>query len=135
MTFKDQRDGKLYHYVQIGDQVWMKENLRFKQEDGVYWSYNDDEARGDTIGFLYDFERACEICPPGWHLPARAEWDTLIDYLGGMSEAGAYMKDTLSQRWKELAGSVKNSSGFTALPEGVRRYDGRFSYYDKQLRG
>ena len=81
LTFKDERDGQEYRYVQIGDQVWMKENLRFKPEDGVYWSYNDDEARGDTMGYLYDFERACDVCPPGWHLPAAAEWDTLINYL------------------------------------------------------
>ena len=28
------------------------------------------------------------ICPPGWHLPTRAEWDTLITEVGGQSNTG-----------------------------------------------
>ncbi len=131
LTFTDERDGNVYEYVQIGDQFWMKENLRFKPENGIYWAFGDNEARGDTFGFLYDWERACKVCPEGWHLATRANWDTLIAHLGGMEVASAQMKDILSGRWQGTSESIGNLSGFSALPEGVRRYDGRFSYYNK----
>ena len=129
-TFTDDRDGNVYEFVQIGDQVWMKENLRFKPESGIYWAYDDKESRGDTFGLLYDWERACEVCPEGWHLPSKSEWDVLIRHLGGEHIAGAALKDVNSQRWKGGDESNTNSSGFSALPEGVRRYDGRFSYFN-----
>lgn len=130
-TFTDERDGNVYEFVQIGDQVWMKENLRFKPESGIYWAFDDVESRGDTFGFLYDWDRACEVCPKGWHLPTKAEWDSLINFLGGVDSAGATMKDVLSQRWHGGDSTNTNTSGFSALPEGVRRYDGRYSYFNR----
>lgn len=131
MKIKDERDGKTYEYVKIGTQYWMSENLRYKPDNGIYWAYDDNEARGDTIGFLYDWERACEVCPKGWHLPTKAEWDTLISFLGGYELAGTKMKEAGTGRWEAMLAEGSNSSGFSALPEGVRRYDGRFSYYNK----
>jgi uncharacterized protein (TIGR02145 family) len=130
-TFTDDRDGQVYEFVQIGDQVWMKENLRFKPESGIYWAYDDKEARGDTFGLLYDWDRAFEVCPEGWHLPGKSEWEALIAHLGGEEVAGAALKDVTSQRWKGGSESNTNSRGFSALPEGVRRYDGRYSYFNK----
>jgi uncharacterized protein (TIGR02145 family) len=130
-TFTDSRDGKQYPYVQIGDQVWMAANLRYKPESGAYYAYNDDEAYGEQMGYLYDWQNACEVCPDGWHLPGRDEWDILTSYLGGMEVAGTALKAPDAERWKTEVDENFNSSGFTALPEGVRRYDGRFSYRDR----
>lgn len=130
-TFVDERDGNEYEYIRIGDDFWMKENLRYKPESGIYWAYGDNEAKGDTIGFHYDWQRACEVCPDGWHLPGKAEWDELITNLGGIGLAGSKMKDTISGRWTGYNDAISNSSGFTALPEGVRRYNGLYSYYNK----
>jgi len=130
-TITDERDGNIYEYVQIGDHMWMKENLRFKPESDIFWAMDDNESRGDTFGFLYDWERACEVCPDGWHLPSKAEWESLITHVGGEDVAGAALKDIASQRWTGDSASSTNSSGFSALPEGVRRFDGRYSYFDK----
>ena len=51
MKIKDERDGKTYEYVKIGSQYWMSENLRYKPENGIYWAFNDNEARGLLVFF------------------------------------------------------------------------------------
>ncbi|MGV8829877.1 MAG: FISUMP domain-containing protein [Breznakibacter sp.] len=31
----------------------------------------------NTYGVLYNWTAACNVCPPGWHLPTETEWTTL----------------------------------------------------------
>ena len=59
------------------------------------------------------------VCPSGWHLPSQAEWEQLIDYLGGDSIAGGKMKETGTEHWLSPNTGATNESGFTALPGGV----------------
>jgi uncharacterized protein (TIGR02145 family) len=35
------------------------------------------------------------LCPPGWHIPASAEWDMLLSALNGPGLAGSLMKDMM----------------------------------------
>ena len=63
------------------------------------------------------------ICPDGWHLPSDAEWTTLTTYLGGLSVAGAKMKEAGTDHWYE-DNTGDNESSFTALPGGDRYYNG-----------
>ena len=72
------------------------------------------------------------ICPTGWHLPTDAEWTTLTDYLGGVDVAGGRMKsigaiEAGTGLWVTPTGAT-NESGFTALPGGLRGWDGGFRY-------
>lgn len=111
-SFTDTRDGKTYKSIKIGDQVWMAENLKFEGKLDP-WFYDNDPDNLETYGMLYDFETAGPACPDGWHLPGKAEWDTLINFLGGSKEAAD----------KLLLGG---SSGFEALLGGwysEGRYD------------
>ena len=55
------------------------------------------------------------VCPAGWHLPSRAEWDTLITTVGGTGKAGQALKSKYG--WVDYEGG--NDYGFSAVPWGV----------------
>jgi uncharacterized protein (TIGR02145 family)/uncharacterized repeat protein (TIGR02543 family) len=126
--FTDSRDGKTYKKVTIGSQTWMAENLNYETSSGS-WCY--DCAK---YGRLYDWSTAMNVCPAGWHLPSRAEWQTLIRavdanaqlYNSGMdgnNVAGRKLKSTSG--WSGYGNGI-DSVGFSALPGGYRYSDGSF---------
>ena len=114
-TFTDSRDGKTYKTINIGSQVWIAENLIYKPESGDFWMYDDLQSNADIYGYLYDWETAKKVCPIGWHLPSKAEFETLIKNCGG---EGRNVYLSLKEDGK---------SGFNALNGGDRSGDG--SYY------
>lgn len=135
-------DGNVYKTIQIGEQVWMAENLRVThyrngevipnvddlgwsnvqgQATGAYCNYDNDANA--TYGKLYNWYAVNDnrnIAPEGWHISSDAEWQILIDYLERV--------DTWSgRRLKEpSAGDLyaNNQSGFTARLGGYRGYYG-----------
>ena len=62
------------------------------------------------------------ICPPGWHIPALDEFQSLSTTVGGDGNA---LKDTTQGTG---AGKGTNTSGFSALLAGHRTNIGSFSY-------
>ena len=70
------------------------------------------------------------LCPIGWHVPSDGEWTTLENLLGGGSVAGGALKSTATQPislgWNSPNTGATNSSGFTALPGGIRDITGGF---------
>lgn len=122
-TFLDSRDGQVYKWVMIGDQIWMAENLNFKP-DSEPWVYNNNDlAYTNVYGRLYDWETACKVCPEGWHLPEKTEVEQLRAFLGGDSIAGGKMKETGTNHWVSPNLGATNESGFTALPGGLGYID------------
>jgi len=128
-------DGQSYTTVEIGTQCWMAENLNIGTEinevnnqtdNGTIEKYCYDCA---TYGGLYQWNEMMQyvtagstqgICPDGWHLPSDGELTTLTSFLGGISIAGGKMKETGVIHWESPNTGATNSSGFTALPGGVR---------------
>jgi len=55
------------------------------------------------------------ICPDGWHLPTRTEWNALFTEVGGKSTAGKILKSQTG--WD---GNGTDEYGFSALPAGGR---------------
>ena len=61
------------------------------------------------------------ICPDGWHLPTRTEWNALFTEVGGKSTAGKILKSQTG--WD---GNGTDECGFSALPAGARQDNGDF---------
>ena len=117
-TFKDARDGQIYKWVKIGDQIWMAENLNFYTDDSHY--YNNDSITHVKNGRLYKYDEACNTCPDGWHLPSDEEWMELEFFLG-MKLTELYIIG--NRGWSEDIGTklkIGGSTGFNALCAGVR---------------
>lgn len=104
-TFTDNRDGKVYKTVKIGNQIWMAENLAFKADTNC-WVAKNNKKSVTKYGYLYNGETARKICPSGWHLPSKEEFETLLNNFGGSGEAA----------YKALL--TGGSSGFSALFSG-----------------
>ena len=141
--------GRSYPYVQIGNQLWLAENLDYKFEvDGSQlpigvrgtpstpsaWYYDNDEAtygvNGNKYGLLYNWYAAkylddnkSTLLPEGWHVPTTEEWNTLMNAVGGKSIAGTKLKSITG--WD--SGNGDDSYGFNAFPSGGG-YDGSFGY-------
>jgi uncharacterized protein (TIGR02145 family) len=147
--FVDPRDGYEYSVVQIGDQLWMAENLRAtKFNDGAdiqivtdnnvwstlttpgyCWYKNDYDTYGTIYGALYNWYtvNTGKLCPTGWHVPTDEDWTILIDYSGGIYVAGNKLKEAGTSHWYSPNTGATNETGFTALPGGLRSaYDGGF---------
>jgi uncharacterized protein (TIGR02145 family) len=145
-TFTDARDGKVYKWVKIGNQVWMAENLVYNGPgsdgnaiDGIY-AYENNANNVAFYGRLYKYNAAIAACPAGWHLPTNDEWNILINYLTangyGFEGSGDDVAKALAAKsgwedspWPGFPGNDQgsnNSSGFSAVPGGERAGNGYF---------
>ncbi len=125
-------DGNIYNTVQIGEQCWIKENIRSTHySDGTVialgtetsattpYRYYPDNNSDNLLayGYLYNWSALMHgassshanpsgvqgVCPSGWHVPSQPEWLQLCDYMSGQNE---YLCDNNSAYiGKALAGT------------------------------
>ncbi|WP_294113057.1 FISUMP domain-containing protein [uncultured Fibrobacter sp.] len=132
-TFVDARDGQIYKYTTIGNQVWMAENLRYNvaysscYEDleenclkyGRLYSFN---VNGDSKG-LIDENFISLVCPDGWKVPSVDDFRVLIDNLGEGSERKTATRLKSENGWEfSEHGSGTDNCGFSAYPYGGVHY-------------
>ena len=108
---------------------------------GSYCWYNNDEtAYKDLYGALYNWYAVVDsrgLCPTGWHVPSNGEWNILENYLinNGYNYDESISGNKISKSMASVSGwnyyptegspgnpdypTVKNRSGFSALPGGV----------------
>lgn len=114
-TIKDY-DGNTYNTVLIGNQCWMKENLRTthyndgtsipaggsnnSNTDPYYYDYSSSGIALSSRGYLYNWPAVMHgasssnanpsgvqgVCPNGWHVPSDGEWTQLTDYVESQSQ-------------------------------------------------
>lgn len=145
-------EGNVYKTIEIGDQIWMAENLRttkycngdeitYVDKDGDWWPlqegarayYDDDLEKEEIYGQLYNWRAADDprnICPCDWKVPSLEDWEELVNTLGGESITGVKLRSigTIEDEngyWK-APNTANNSSGFSALPAGFRAILGNF---------
>jgi uncharacterized protein (TIGR02145 family) len=110
-TLFDSRDGNKYRIVKIGGRWWMAENLRYgiviptdreqTDNDTVEMYRLVEYGLMDTIGGVYLWYEARNyrlrdpkgICPDGWHLPAKPEWEALFKPYPHLYSLQYYRKD------------------------------------------
>jgi uncharacterized protein (TIGR02145 family) len=138
-SFVDSRDGKRYGTVKIGNQIWMAENLAFESDEGS-WSYSDSKEFASKFGYLYDYRTAQNVCPDGWHLPSKEEWETLKTYIEENASPDKKRKEVKDQPAKPLKskkewlgddGNGIDEYSFALLPAGYRRANGTYSGKNK----
>lgn len=138
-------DGNVYHYVTIGTQTWMVENLKTtKYRDGTaipnvtngtqwnalttgaYCSYDNNESNANTYGYLYNWNAvnsSPNIAPAGWHIPTVTEMLELLEFA---RSNGGKLKEVGTTHWESPNTEATDSLGFKALPGGSRIADGGF---------
>lgn len=104
-------DGNVYNVVQIGNQCWMKEDLRTtryrdgsllevgvwaqgsqelawvsENAPGAWTAENDGQFTEGTTTYLYNISATQDIrglCPNGWRLPDEDDVEELFEYVSG----------------------------------------------------
>ncbi len=134
-------DGNVYNIITIGDQQWLKENLkttRYRNEDPIPTNLNDNDWSNtlsgayaiyphelidvlnseagvlSVYGALYNWytvDDARGLCPDGWHVPTDAEWTTMENFL--ISNGYNYDGTTGGNK---IAKSLGSLSGWASSP-------------------
>lgn len=140
-TFIDDRDFKRYKAIQIGDQMWMAENLNYGiMIDGAgnqsnnsvpeKYCYQNSELNCLKYGGLYQWSELIQysdvpknqgLCPRGWRVPSDEDWKILEINLGMTPEDAEIVGNIRGTDEGALLRS-KFESGFDALMSGYRLY-------------
>ena len=129
-------DGNIYNVVVIGNQCWMKENLKTTKyrngisipgnllgsawgntTNGAQVDYLADTANTVIYGKLYNWYAVADpagLCPTGWHVPSDAEWNLMVKFL----DPGADTTNFSGGYQSSIAGGMLKSTGTLSAGTG-----------------
>lgn len=127
-SFSDPRDGQSYDIVKIGNITWMAENLNYATEASA--CPDGDSRNCKRLGQLYTWLEAKTVCPEGWRLPTKSDFEALVVAASGdAAQPHAGAPDAVSNKvgaalkakdgWFKK-GNGSDEFGFNALPAGYR---------------
>jgi uncharacterized protein (TIGR02145 family) len=148
-------EGHVYSTVRLGNQEWMNRNLETRyftngdlisttgtattnteQEDKplYQWAfqYHEDHPELlDSEGRLYTWYTATDsrkICPTGWHLPSKDEWNELLVHLGGDKLTSRDIRWSFNYYWDSMLNAGATEGSFGVQLVGFREANGQFQY-------
>lgn len=132
---KDSRDNETYRFTEIADKLWMAENMRYKgdsmnalclQDNGGCFYTWDEAAGSDSVE---------GVCPEGWRLPSREDWNELLllaaDSIRDGSDTSYVFYDGVAFKLRDFSDwnvgdyvipEENDIYDFTAMPVGAYYY-------------
>ena len=141
-TFRDARDGHIYHYAKVAGTDWMAENMAYPE---CGFSYLECAVVDPFFGRYYTWKEALQVCPEGWTLPTNADFlalnnaflteaetDAAATFMKGAGNhmANAYFNSTrMWTYWPDVIPT--NRSGLSLIPTGYAAVvDGKPAFTD-----
>jgi uncharacterized protein (TIGR02145 family) len=78
---------------------------------------------------MYNFHavKTGKLAPDGWRVATDDDWSTLTTYTSSVNQAGKLKHQTL---WDGDVTSPTDEYGFSAVPGGIRNYEGTYAELD-----
>ena len=144
--FVDERDGRVYEWIRIGNLDWMTSNLKygtpyFEREYGgafmddygntqeIASNFIDFDMQADfkTNGNLYMWEELEEMVPEGWRVPTDEDWKNLEMALG-MSQKEADKEGWRGDQEATLLRQGKDGLGMGLQLSGCAWQSGAYGF-------
>ena len=157
--FTDNRDGRTYATVRIGNLEWFAENLGY---DGAGSPYMKARAMQYLFGRFYTWDEATGgeegsglgggpqgVCPEGWTIPTREDWEDFATAISGAPSAFSADWDGVGEKasadasfygnrmWEYSPDNAhSNTFGWNGIPaggstmqHGVFRNSGKYGFW------
>ena len=155
-TYKTVKIGEQWWMAENLNYRYIQQTYNGGEKDSSSYCYDNDPANCAKYGRLYLWSAAMDssgiipgntangcgcgeicnlgnvkvrgVCPEGWHLPSRDEWNTLLTAAGGIETAGIMLKSTegWNDKYDGTSGNGSDTYSFSALPAGSRDGDGDY---------
>ena len=150
--FLDVRDNQVYKTVQIGNQIWMAQNLNFETDSSSYadqldsseihgriYTWNDavgvsmEDCPKDSVCLL---KRTIQgVCPEGWHVPSFDDFYVLKNTVTELydSKHDLWGSRLLKSQYGWNEGYSTNETGLSIIPTNERKTKGNLWLSDGHL--